>query len=212
MMEARDDDLLARYLDGEIPRDALPDDLRRQAGAFDDLFAPLRAERVRFPGGFREAVMRRVRRTPPARARRAWGWIVTPRTFRFSPGAAALAAVAVILLVVLTRPGTLPEPVEVAMSAPAEGGVDVRFVFVAPQATRVAVTGTFADWDAEGIPMRPEGDGRWVAEVRLPAGMHQYVFVVDGAEWRPDPNATSQMDDGFGQQNSVLLVPERRAS
>jgi hypothetical protein len=48
-----------------------------------------------------------------------------------------------------------------------------------------------------------------VAEIALPPGLHHYVFVIDGAEWRPDPNAASQVDDGFGQRNSVLLVPAR---
>jgi hypothetical protein len=60
--------------------------------------------------------------------------------------------------------------------------------------------------------MRPVGDGRWVAELRLLPGVHHYVFVVDGTEWRRDPNAASQVDDGFGQVNSVLLVAEPRSS
>ncbi len=52
----------------------------------------------------------------------------------------------------------------------------------------------------------------WVGEIAVPPGLHHYVFVIDGTDWRPDPNAASQVEDGFGQQNSVLLVPIQRAS
>jgi hypothetical protein len=211
-MASREDERLARYLDGELPEDELSEDLRRRAREFEALFAAPRAERVRFPTGFRDAVMHRVRQAPRARAWHAWEWIVTPRTFRLSPATVALAAAAVLALVVLTRPGGPADPGATVVTVPVVEQAAVRFVFVAPQAARVAVTGGFANWDPDGIPMRSEGDGRWVAEVRLPPGVHQYVFVVDGTEWRPDPNATSQVDDGFGQQNSVLLVPEGRSS
>jgi hypothetical protein len=211
-MASREDELLARYLDGELPLYELPEDVRRRAREFEGLFVPLRAERVGFPAGFRDGVMQRVRRLPRARTWPVWEWIVTPRTFRLSPATLALAAAAVLALVVLTRSGSSGDPGATVVAAPPVEQPAVRFVFVAPQAARVAVTGGFANWDPEGIPMRSEGDGRWVAEVRLPPGVHQYVFVVDGTEWRPDPNATSQVDDGFGQQNSVLLVPEARSS
>ena len=42
----------------------------------------------------------------------------------------------------------------------------------------------------------------------LPAGQHEYMFVVDGERWVPDPLAGRYVDDGFGegQQNSLLIV------
>jgi hypothetical protein len=45
--------------------------------------------------------------------------------------------------------------------------------------------------------------------VALPPGVYQYTFIVDGARWQPDPLAVSQVSDGFGQVNSVLIVPPR---
>ena len=46
----------------------------------------------------------------------------------------------------------------------------------------------------------------------LPAGQHEYMFVVDGERWVADPLAGRYVDDGFGagRQNAVLIV--RRAS
>lgn len=176
---------------------------------FETLFTPLRAERVRFRPGFRAAVMRRIREAPRTPLRRAWEWLVTPSTIRLRPAVAGLALAAALLVAALVGPGRNATP---AAPPAANGGVPVRFVLVAPQATQVAVTGDFANWDPEGVTMRRAGDGRWIAEVRLEPGVHQYVFVVDGTDWRPDPNAASQVDDGFGQQNSVVLVPEKRAS
>lgn len=175
----------------------------------EELFAPLRAEQPRFRPGFRARVMARVRAVSPSPARRFWAWLVTPRPVQLRPAVAGLALAAAVAVVMLSRPDAgAPVPAPAA----ADARVPVRFIFVAPQASRVAVTGDFAGWDPDGVAMRSEGEGRWVAEVRLHPGVHHYVFVVDGAEWRPDPNASSQVDDGFGQQNSVVLVPEERAS
>ncbi len=43
-------------------------------------------------------------------------------------------------------------------------------------------------------------------EVPVPPGVHEYSFVVNGTEWRPDPLANSQVDDGFGRTNSLVMV------
>jgi 1,4-alpha-glucan branching enzyme len=83
-----------------------------------------------------------------------------------------------------------------------------RFVLVAPEASTVHLTGDFIGWSPEGIALEdPRGTGIWTADVPLPPGVYQYTFVVDGTEWVPDPRAVSQVDDGFGQLNSVVIVP-----
>jgi len=56
--------------------------------------------------------------------------------------------------------------------------------------------------DAAG---RAGATGVWTATLTLPAGQHQYAFVVDGARWVPDPGAPA-IDDGFGRRNSVLTL------
>jgi Glycogen recognition site of AMP-activated protein kinase len=168
----------------------------------EDLLAALGRERVAVPPGVREAVMTRVRAAARSPRRRLWRWATAPRLSPLA-GAAALAA---IVAVVALAPWRHPP-------GPGQGAVPTRFVFLAPRAERVAITGDWIHWDPVGIPLEsPRGDGVWVAEIRVPPGLHHYVFVVDGTDWRPDPNAAAQVDDGFGRRNSVLLVPARQVS
>jgi hypothetical protein len=52
--------------------------------------------------------------------------------------------------------------------------------------------------------MIPNADKRvWTLTLRLPAGAHQYKFVVNGTDWRTDPTAPA-IDDGNGNLNSVV--------
>jgi len=82
----------------------------------------------------------------------------------------------------------------------------VRFVLYAPGAHRVAVAGTFNQWDRGAAPLVPAGrSGVWTTTLALPVGQHQYAFVVDGARWVVDPGAPA-VDDGFGRRNSVVAV------
>jgi hypothetical protein len=202
-MTPQEQELLERYLDGELPREALPESVRSQAEAFARLFsAPGRGAEL--PPWVRQRIMQRVRALAGSPWRRAAAWLVAPRPLRLSPLAGLAAAAAAVALVILVRPRTSP-PAD-------EDGVVVRFVYAAPQASRVAVTGSFTNWDSEGVPLRRGADGTWVAELRLVPGLHHYVFVVDGSQWEPDPNAASRVQDGFGSENSVLLVPGRRSS
>ena len=57
-------------------------------------------------------------------------------------------------------------------------------------------------------------DGIWHGAVVLPAGPHEYMFVVDGERWVPDPLAGRYVDDGFGagRENSLLIVRPAQAS
>lgn len=151
----------------------------------------------------RQMVMAQIRREQSSPWIRAWRWLAAPQ---LSPLAAGIALAAGVALLLWLRPFSR------AVTTPSESGtVPVRLVFLAPQAATVAVTGDFARWDPHGIPLtRPQEDGAWSVELQLPPGLHHYVFIVNGTEWRPDPNAASQVDDGFGQKNSVLLVPGPR--
>ena len=82
----------------------------------------------------------------------------------------------------------------------------VRFVFVAPYASRVALVGDFNAWNPSAMPMRRSGDGRaWTRDVPLTPGRHVYSFIVDG-DLAPDPAAPRAGDDDFGVPSSVVLV------
>ncbi len=203
---------LSRYLDGELDFSALPEELQREAAEFERLMETLKRRPIQMESTLREAVMDRVRDAARSPWRRGWNWAAAPRTLKVRPLTAGLAMAAALAAILIVRSSDMLEPRPDPNAAAVET-TTTRFVFLAPQASRVAVTGDFVNWDLEGVPLTSVGDdGVWVAELQLPPGVYHYVFVVDGSEWRTDPNAASQVDDGFGQENSVLLVPAQQAS
>jgi hypothetical protein len=82
----------------------------------------------------------------------------------------------------------------------------VKLVLHAPEAEQVTVAGTWNGWDVASTPMQAVGDGNFVAMVTLPPGRHEYMFVLDGQEWRTDPTAMRYRDDGFGRRNALLEI------
>ena len=73
-------------------------------------------------------------------------------------------------------------------------------------ASAVAVAGSFNAWTPEQTPMVSLGNGRWVKDIAVSPGRHEYLFVVDG-QWLPDPNAKETAANPYGGRNSVLIVP-----
>jgi 1,4-alpha-glucan branching enzyme len=61
--------------------------------------------------------------------------------------------------------------------------------FFLPTVKRVHVAGSFNGWSATATPLAPSGNGRWLRDLWLAVGCHEYLFVVDG-EWLYDPRAT----------------------
>jgi hypothetical protein len=49
------------------------------------------------------------------------------------------------------------------------------------------------------------GEGRWLAEIFLPAGIYEYRLVVDG-QWITDPLARETVPNPFGGRNSLRKV------
>lgn len=175
-----------------------------------ELLGELRDD-VRAPAGFRASVMRAIQDVPATVSpwQRVVDWWLTPRSVQVTPAWGALAAAAVVALVLL-RPVAGPSVGQdgALTQAPAAQAV-TRFVLVAPGASSVHVTGDFLSWSREGIALEdPRGTGVWTADVPLQPGVYQYTFVIDGTEWVPDPRAVSQVDDGFGQVNSVVIVSD----
>lgn len=178
----------------------------------EQIARPLR-EPVEASAGFEARVM------AAARRRESTGvlaWIVRPRVLRLSP-LAGLAAAAGIAIAVLTldRAGSERIAPQVAATLPAASAaaVDtiklVQFMLVAPDARTVSVVGDFNDWDPSATPLREAADaGVWTITVPLAAGRHQYVFMVDGNRWTPDPAAPRAVEDDFGMPNSVITVGE----
>jgi hypothetical protein len=147
-------------------------------------------------------------------ARRAWWrWFVQPRRIVVRPVLAAAAAVVLVVLsaVVARLAGPTHAPVaSQPRTASATGSVLVRFEYVAPAAHQVTLAGSFNGWNDSTIAFtRGTQPGVWSVTVALPPGEYQYLFVVDGERWIPDPAAHAQVEDDFGQRNSLLVVGPR---
>ena len=196
------DPRLQEALDGERDAATLPPELR-------DSFARLTAA-ARLLGeppaiSVADRVMAEVRGSKRAGAAHRWArWLAQPRavTVRLRP--AWTLALAAALAAVVLLPGGRGQQV-----APgAQEGV-AQFVGHFPGARSVEVVGSFNDWQRGNLPLRDEDhDGIWHGAVVLPAGQHEYMFVVDGERWVADPLAGRYVDDGFGagRQNALLIV------
>jgi hypothetical protein len=161
-------------------------------------------------------VMARVRRTPRARLMALRAWWLRPRLVRISPlsGLLSAGAVAALLLIAigqrpLDRFTGAPSPVALGHAAPTSRAI--QFVLAAPGASQVSLVGDFNGWDSAATPLQPVGAaGVWSVEVPLPSGRHEYAFVIDGREWRPDPAAPRALANEYGPPNSVITVGAHR--
>lgn len=95
----------------------------------------------------------------------------------------------------------------------------VRFVYEAPQARHVNLCG---NWDengwcgtkaagrfdhAIGAMQDDDKDGIWEIVIPLRPGRYQYKFAIDwGIRWEQDQNNPLGEADGFGGQNSILIL------
>jgi len=197
---------LQEYLDAELSFDALPEELRAEARSWERLLGDVREiGDERAPVDLESRVLAAL---PDASRRpvsqRVTSWMIRPRTIRVSP-LAGLAAAAAIALVILLPLGDGPAPVP----SP-EGGttIYVQFSIEAPSANTVAVAGDFNDWAPQIVLTDSDGDGIWTGRVALEPGVHQYMFVIDGTQWTTDPKADRYTDDGFGNRNAVLVIPQ----
>jgi len=172
--------LVKQLLDGDITLADLPAELRAEGEEALRLLADLDRRPVGVP-----SVTWRVMANIERRRRRVLPWLLAP----------ALALAAVLVLWIMPAKSVAPL-----------SRMTVRFVLVAPEAHAVSLAGTFNQWDATATPLVRSGpSGVWTATLTLPAGQHQYAFVVDGQRWVPDPAAPA-VDDGFGRRNSVLTL------
>lgn len=68
----------------------------------------------------------------------------------------------------------------------------------------VFLAGDFNNWHPNNTPMK-EKAGIYETELELHKGQYAYKFVVDG-RWICDEKAHNFFGDGFGEQNSVIIV------
>jgi len=71
----------------------------------------------------------------------------------------------------------------------------------------VAIAGDFNSWNpGDNLLEDPDGDGIWTGTLKLKPGRYEYMFVLDGKKWVPDPNALRYVKDGFGNKNAILEI------
>ncbi|HEY3220270.1 MAG TPA: glycogen-binding domain-containing protein [Gemmatimonadales bacterium] len=200
------DPRLQEALDGERDPGDLPLDLRE---AYDRLTSATQLLTATPPVSVAARVMAEIRQTPApvlpeAPMRRFVHFLGRPRavTVRLRPvWTLALAAGLAAILLLPSGPGG-------GLTPGVSEGV-ANFVGHFPGARSVEVVGSFNDWSRGTLHLSDDDhDGIWHAAAVLPAGPHEYMFVVDGERWVPDPLAGRYVDDGFGagQQNSLLIV------
>ena len=166
--------------------------------AEDKILERLAKHRTKAPEGFTERVMDSlpVWSKPTLRDRAVAFWPTHGRWI-----APAFAGAAAMLLVVFGL-GRMDQPAEA-------GQVTFHFELHAPGADQVELLGTFNNWKSGDIVLNgPDASGHWTAEVVLPEGRHEYIFLVDGERWLADPKAATHRPDGFGRVNTVIKVYE----
>lgn len=167
-------------------------------------------------GAARARLLAAVRSEPrPERPSRFRAWLVEPRHLALPPLAALAAAAGLVGIGVIAglfinrdgRPSIERGSIAVVDSQLPDSHRTrvIKFVLIAPQAARVAVVGDFNGWDISATPAKRQPDGTWSTFVSLPPGRHVYSFVVDD-QFISDPDAPRAPDDGFGQNNSVIVV------
>lgn len=114
-----------------------------------------------------------------------------------------------------TAPAKSPQQTKKRTAQAAESGATskvmgppqqvVYFELIAPSAREVYLAGTFNDWKYGATPMIRDEGGKWIAELTLHHGVHEYRFVVDG-EWKLDPNNRESVPNPFGESNSLLII------
>ncbi len=199
------DQRLQEALDSERDPGDLPMDLRE---SYALLSAAAQMLKTMPSVSVASRVMAEIRQNPAmvhseGSARRLIGWLGGGRavTVRLRPvwTLALAAGLAAVLLVPWSNSSPTPGVAQ---------GI-ANFVGHFPGAQSVEVVGSFNDWSRGALALNDDDhDGIWHANAVLPAGPHEYMFVVDGERWVSDPLADRYVDDGFGagQQNSLVIV------
>ena len=79
------------------------------------------------------------------------------------------------------------------------------FEFYAPFAKAVTVAGTFNSWSPTATSLKKAAGGKWILELELPLGRHEYRYVVDGA-WQNDQRPVESTPNPFGGFNNVVQL------
>jgi hypothetical protein len=159
------------------------------------------------PGSLAPAVMRGIRSIRLPWWRRALRWARTPRSVTVVPLRLLPAAAALMILAIVAVHWLPQDRSQELVARDAANSPPVAFSLQLSGAHSVAVIGSFNEWHPNGYEMhRNDQFQTWSIQLRLPPGRYEYAFLVDGQEIIADPQAPFYQDDGFGNQNGVLIV------
>lgn len=105
----------------------------------------------------------------------------------------------------LSRPAVATAVLPIPTKVPTAVLGVAEFELINPDAKAVFLAGSFNGWKPEQTPLERTRDGKWLRELRLAPGRHEYLFVVDGS-WQPDPRAKESVENPFGGSNSVVTI------
>lgn len=217
-------ELMHKFLDGEVSAEEMAELLRlmeadsRLKEEFTELRGTVRimehSERLSPPVSFIAEVMAKLPEPKVPFREKVRDFLFRGRMLRWNM-ATALVFPALVVIVISgifeSRNGIVQsrkenESAALVSSAGGASAVAVRFVFSAPKAKTVAIAGDFNKWKTDGNILKRRDGGIWTIEIPLNTGIYQYLFIVDGEAWVPDPDAQEYRDDGFGYRNSVVRV------
>lgn len=137
-------------------------------------------------------------------------WLRSPRTITFTPlHVGALAAVMVFFAAFIAIKMDSKNLNQLASTD--RQPASVEFSLNLPEARSVALVGSFNQWRSQGFEMKRAGSNKnvWTITLTLPEGRYEYAFMVDGEKLIADPRASFYQNDGFGNENAVLILGNR---
>jgi hypothetical protein len=159
------------------------------------------------PSNLLTSVMQAIQPKKLPWVRRVALWAESPKSFTFTPMRLAPAAMVLIGILVFSGYWVFRQKDFWFSPNQAESRIPVVFNLNIPEAHAVAVVGTFNGWKPRGYEMQFNQEKKiWTLTVRLPEGRYEYAFLVDGQRVLPDPEASLYQDDGFGNENSVIIL------
>jgi len=98
-----------------------------------------------------------------------------------------------------------PSRIKKATAEKSNGLRKVTFQAKAPEGSEVFLVGSFNNWEPGTITLKHNGNSLYATVVSLPAGRHEYKFVINGT-WHIDEQCEQWVPNSFGSLNSVVEV------